>query len=367
MSDLNDKDIKNKIAWLQLIRTTGIGPLKFWQLIKKHGSVNNALEALDNCCPYDVALAEYKKHTQRSYGLLAAFEKEFPQILRKLPDCPPVISVCGDVGLLNKAALAIVGARNASLSGRQFSEKIARDLGAAGWVIVSGLARGIDDYAHRGSLASGTVAVVAGGIDQIYPPEHKQLYEAISKQGIIISEMPFGMPPAAYLFPRRNRIIAALSHGVVVIEAAMGSGSLITAQYASEQGTEVFAVPGSPLDPRSRGCNYLLKQGAVVTESVQDVLNAITVVPQGEDDGSTGPQKTVAFLSREKEVIPPHEFKLRLLADLGTVPISVESLLSQYDCPLPHLLGILTELEMNGQIQWHSGSMISLVQDLSPG
>jgi DNA processing protein len=207
--------------------------------------------------------------------ILCAGEPGYPLALAAVEDAPPVLSVIGDINLLARPTIGIVGARNASLNGRKFAEILARDLGENGHAIASGLARGIDTAAHTGSLPTGTIAVVAGGLNIVYPPENKKLYDQICEQGIIIAESPFGQEPFAQSFPRRNRIISGLSQGVVVVEASLRSGSLITARMAAEQGRDVFAVPGHPLDPRAEGTNSLLRDGAILVRSATDILNDI--------------------------------------------------------------------------------------------
>src|SRR6185436_9680252 len=208
--------------------------------------------------------------------MIAACESDYPQGLKALEAPPPAISVLGHPQLLHKEMIAIVGARNASALARKFADSLSRELGFAGLVVVSGLARGIDTAAHEAALAVGTVAVLAGGVDILYPPENEKLYAAIKNQGVILSEMRLGESPQARHFPRRNRIISGLSRGVVVVEAAEKSGSLITAQCALDQGREVFAVPGSPLDPRARGANRLIREGATLTESAEDILSVLS-------------------------------------------------------------------------------------------
>src|SRR5262249_50302589 len=202
-------------------------------------------------------------------------EPEFPAGLAALDPPPPVLSVLGNVDMFAREMIAVVGARNASALGMKLAARLAADLGSAGLVIASGLARGIDSAAHKAALATGTVAAIAGGVDIVYPPENQQLYEDIKEKGALVSEMPFGVAPLPRHFPRRNRIISGLARGVVVVEAAERSGSLITANYALEQGREVFAVPGSPLDPRAKGCNRLIREGAMLTESAEDVLTVL--------------------------------------------------------------------------------------------
>ncbi len=353
--------LDNKIKWLQLIRSEGIGPKRFWQLLNQYHSIEEALSSLSN--PYDShkATDEILDHQKKGYHLLTAFEPQFPTILRRLPDCPPLLSVYGDISCLKKPMVAIVGARNASLSGRQISFRIAQELGKTGWKIVSGLARGIDERAHQGSLATGTIAVVAGGVDCIYPAEHQNLYHKIKDNGAIISEMPLGTTAIATLFPRRNRLIAGLSQGVVVIEAALKSGSLITAEFALERGIEIFAVPGSPLDPRCVGSNKLIKQGAILVENAEDILNVIGIPPV-----APLPVSIKAEHERSAAVEPscaPKDLKHQLLVDLNLVPLEFEQLSSCYNCSPTVLLSLLSELEIEGLVHRHPGNKFSRTID----
>ena len=368
-----------KIQWLQLIRTDGIGPIRFWQFLKHYGSVEQTLASLSKVYPAEKAIAEMQSHDDQGYHLIAAFEPDFPQALRRHPDCPPLISVYGNVHCLNQPMMAVVGARNASLGGRQLSFSIAKDLGNAGWQIVSGLARGIDGRAHQGALSTGTLAVLAGGVDCIYPPEHQNLYHEIAKKGAVISEMPLGTTPMAALFPRRNRLIAGLSQGVIVIEAANRSGSLITADYALDQGVDVFAVPGSPLDPRCAGSNKLLKQGAILTESAADVFAVIPSGFQNMDSKIRGErpectkehiktrdlvdnQKPPSILTELAEPVSAFntgDLKQHLLTDLSLTPTDFEQLLPSYPHPAAVILGVLCELELEGLIQRHAGNKFS--------
>ncbi|HYS46767.1 MAG TPA: DNA-processing protein DprA, partial [Rhizomicrobium sp.] len=256
-------------AWLRLARTENVGPVTFRNLIARFGSATAALEELPRLAsrgggknfvlPDETeALRELDALAMLGGRMIAACEPEYPRGLKALEAPPPILSMLGHPHLLQKEMIAIVGARNASALARKFADMLARELGFAGLVVVSGMARGIDSSAHEAALAVGTVAVVAGGVDIIYPPENEKLYAAIKNQGVIVSEMRLGEAPQARHFPRRNRIISGLARGVVVVEAAEKSGSLITAQCALDQGREIFAVPGSPLDPRARGANRLI-------------------------------------------------------------------------------------------------------------
>jgi len=355
---------EDQLSWLRLIRSEKIGPITFWQLIGKYGSAQQALGALSSLIcqgnhKYRLASegdaeTELKEHKKRGFSLIPAFDPAFPQMLRSLPDCPPIISVYGQYDILNQPTLGIVGARNASLNGRQFAEQLAADLSKAGWKIASGLARGIDRYAHQGALAQGTIAVVAGGVDTIYPPEHKDLYHAIAKTGAVISEMPLSLFPGAGHFPRRNRLISALSRGVIVVEAALQSGSLITARTALEQGRELFAVPGSPLDPRCRGTNNLIRQGAGLVECAEDVLSAMDgpCIPCLQDDAAKPYQ------------LPPvpdwNALETDVFQDLGHTPVSMDAIIERHAVPPQTILTLMLEWELQGRIQRHPGNRVSL-------
>ena len=353
---------QTKIKWLQLIRTPGIGPIKFWNLLKKYEDVERALETLREPYPYSKAEAEMFEHQKRGYHLIAAFEENYPSRLKRLNDFPPLISVAGNIDVINKPAISIVGARNASLGGRKLSFHFAKGVGEKGGVIVSGLARGIDEAAHKGSLKTKTIAVLAGGVDHIYPPEHESLYNEILREGAIISEMPLGTSPSAPLFPRRNRLIAALSQGIVIVEAAHKSGSLITAEYALDLGIDVFAVPGSPLDPRCQGSNHLLKQGAILAQSATDILEVVGILSQSQttDDTYASP-KEYTFSTPIKS----SDIKKQILEDLTATPIAIENLLDNYNYPPGELMSLLAELELQGQLIRHPGNCVSLVLEVN--
>ncbi len=275
---------EQRLDWLRLIRSENIGPRTFRALINHYGGARAALSALPDLARRGGAAGpmriypreDAERELDAAHALGATFialgEADYPFRLQMIDDAPPLISVRGRVAALSLPAVAIVGARNASAAGVKFAERLARDLGHAGFAIVSGLARGVDAGAHRASLATGTIAVLAGGQDKIYPPEHAALLDSLLAEGAALSEMPFGWEPRSRDFPRRNRLISGLAAGIVVIEAARRSGSLITSRLALEQGREVFAVPGSPLDPRAEGSNSLLKQGATLVTEAADVI-----------------------------------------------------------------------------------------------
>ncbi len=280
---------QERLNWLRLSRSENIGPITFFQLLRRFGAASAALEAIPDLARrggrkkpiqlLDPGEAEREADIIAKSGarLIAACEPDYPLALRAIADPPPVLTVLGRIDLLGAASptVAIVGARNASGAGQRIAQGIAADLGTGGIIVASGLARGIDTAAHRGALATGTVAVVAGGVDVTYPPENRDLQASIAEKGCVISEQPMGTEPQARHFPRRNRLISGISLGVLIVEAAPRSGSLITARMALEQGREIFAVPGSPLDPRAQGTNHLLRQGAILTERADDISPVI--------------------------------------------------------------------------------------------
>jgi DNA processing protein len=313
-------------------------------------------------CPADEAERELTAAQRHGVAFVALNEPDYPARLQNIDDAPPLLAVRGNRGALALPMVAIVGSRNASAAGAKFAERIARDLGAAGFGTVSGLARGIDAAAHRASMATGTVAVLAGGHDRIYPPEHESLLAALLEQGAAISEMPMGWEPRARDFPRRNRLISGLALGVVIVEAAARSGSLITARMALEQGREVFAVPGSPLDPRAEGTNNLIKQGATLTTEAADVITALRPIlgqpaglalPAGEPDALTGPNDGPSSDERE-----------RIVSLLGPTPVALDDLIRLSGASAAHVRVALLELDLAGRLSWHAGGLVAL---LDPG
>ncbi len=357
-------------AWLRLARTQNVGPVTFAQLISRFGSATAALKEVPNLARRggasemrvpsdDDAKRELDALTKLGGRVIANCEPEFPPGLAALDPPPPLLSVLGHISLLSRDMVAIVGARNASALGRKFAERMAADLGAANLVIASGLARGIDTAAHEGSLATGTCAVMAGGIDVVYPPENTALYERIKTEGAIVSEMSVGQPPQARHFPRRNRIISGLARGIVIVEAAEGSGSLITANYALEQNREIFAVPGSPLDPRAKGTNRLIREGATLTESADDVLTALRpILGQNfrEPDGAMRPPHLNGAGS-EKEA---DRIRAQIVELLGPSPVDVDEIMRRSGASAAAVLTILLELELAGKLTRHPGNRVSL-------
>jgi DNA processing protein len=286
--------------------------------------------------------------------IIASCEADYPRGLADLEAPPPAISILGHPHLLQKEMIAIVGARNASALARKFADSLSRELGFAGLVVVSGLARGIDAAAHEAALAVGTVAVVAGGVDIIYPPENDKLYAAIKNQGVILSEMRLGEAPQARHFPRRNRIISGLARGVVVVEAAEKSGSLITAQYALDQGREVFAVPGSPLDPRARGANRLIREGATLTESAEDILSVLSpMLGGGFREAEAPPPRSTDAMEAEADRI-----RAAVEQALGPAPVEIDELIRQLGAPAAAVLTVILELELAGRCARQPGNKV---------
>jgi DNA processing protein len=297
--------------------------------------------------------------------LLCWGEPSYPSALAAVEDAPPVLTVLGETALLGHPIMAVVGARNASANGRRFARELAAGLGEGGLVVASGLARGIDAAAHLGAIETGTVAVVAGGADIVYPEENRGLYDIICRQGVVVAELPLGSEPQARHFPRRNRIISGMALGVVVVEAAARSGSLITARYALEQGREVFAVPGSPLDPRCRGANDLIRNGAVLTESAADVLSQLGPLLQGKPPP---PRPTAPVASTAVIGWPPTgaaepaagEAGLELVLErLGPTPVAVDELVRQCHLSAAAVATLLLELELSGRVERHPGNLVS--------
>ncbi len=356
-------------AWLRLARTQNVGPVTFAQLIARFGSATASLAELPRLSrrgggealkPPSEAEAREEIEKLHDIGgrLIASAEPEYPRGLAALDPPPPIISVLGHIMQFSREMVAMVGARNASALGRKLAGTLAKDLGEAGFVVVSGLARGIDTSAHEGSLASGTCAVIAGGIDVIYPPENASLYERIRAEGTIVSEMPLGQTPQARHFPRRNRLISGMSRGVIVVEAAEGSGSLITANYALEQNREIFAVPGSPLDPRAKGTNRLIRDGATLIETADDVIAVLRPILGGNfrepEDRSGSAHSDGIALEAEAD-------RIRKLVEeaLGAAPVDIDELIRLCRAPAAAVLTVIMELELAGRLARHSGNRVS--------
>jgi DNA processing protein len=292
-------------------------------------------------------------------------EPAYPSGLTAIDDAPPILSVLGRAKLLGSPIVAVVGARNASANGRRFSRDLAAALGQGGIVVVSGLARGIDAAAHLGALETGSVAVVAGGVDVVYPEENRGLHEALAREGAIVAELPLGTEPQARHFPRRNRLISGIALGVVVVEAAARSGSLITARFALEQGRDVFAVPGSPLDPRCRGSNDLLRHGAILTEGAEDVLSQLGAQLKRPaappPNPSLPPPAVMDWASAGTQPPVADDAALELITErLGPTPVAVDELVRQCHLSAAAVATLLLELELAGRVERHPGNLVSL-------
>lgn len=354
------------VARLRLIRSDNIGPVTYFQLLARFGSAQAAIDALPDLAargggraPKLASKAEIEREMERVEKLGARYlflgQGLYPSLLAELETAPPALIVKGDLNLLDRAAVAVVGARNASAAACRFARSLAQGLGAAGTIVVSGLARGIDSAAHDGALDTGTIAVIAGGIDVVYPPENEERQRSIAERGVLLAEQPPGTEPRARHFPWRNRIIAGLTHGTVVVEAAPKSGSLITARHAAEYGREVMAVPGSPLDPRAQGCNQLIREGATLVQNAEDVLEAVS------------PLRGRPFRQRELDYAAPgpaadaDEAARRGIADLlGPTPVPVDELIRQSGLTPALVQTVLLELEIAGRLERHAGGRVSL-------
>ena len=358
---------EERLCWLQLSRAEGVGATTFHRLIARYGNAAAALAALPELAarggnrsqgkvPARTALLdEFERAARMGVRCVTMRDPEYPMQLAQIPDAPPVLWVAGRSELLSRDGVAIVGARNASALGRKFARMLAAQLGKAGYLIVSGLARGIDTAAHEAALTSQTAAVVAGGIDHFYPPENEALQRQIAREHLLVSEMPMGSVPKEKHFPRRNRIISGLSRVVIVVEAAMRSGSLITARMAAEQGRDVFAVPGSPLDPRCEGANKLIRDGASLLMSVDDVLEALR---------SPGRSMSASLREPEQLELTPVEAsdadRDRILALLSYAPIHVDDLAREAGMEPQVLAACLLELEVAGRITRNAGGTVTL-------
>ncbi len=355
-----------RIDWLRLIRSDNVGPRTFRSLINHCGSAREAIERLPELarrgggdariCSQAEAEREIAAGLRIGVSLRAPGEPGYPPRLTTIDDAPPLLGVGGDFGVFARPMIAVVGSRNASGAGHKFAATLSRDLGEAGFVVVSGLARGIDQAAHKAALANGTVAVLAGGHDRIYPGEHQGLLDGILGTGGAISEMPMGHVPRARDFPRRNRLISGVALGVVVVEAAHRSGSLITARIANEQGREVFAVPGSPLDPRAAGTNDLIKQGATLVTQASDVIDAVAPIIDRPIE-LPGEEPDDDFTVDE----PDNSARARIVSLLGPSPVGLDDLVRMADASPAVVRTVLLELELAGRLERHGGGLVSLV------
>ncbi|MCT4609586.1 MAG: DNA-processing protein DprA [Pelagimonas sp.] len=365
----------DRVAWLRLLRSRRVGVATFYRLMGEHGSAQAALEALPEVaraagvskyspCPLGVVINEMKAARLNGAHMVCRGEKTYPPELMNIADAPPVLWVKGHLPILSRGSVALVGARNASSLGIRMARTLGAGLGEAGMVVASGLARGIDTTAHISSLETGTVAVLAGGVDVMYPSENTRLAaEIIEKGGALISEQPMGMQPIARHFPMRNRIVSGLAKAVVVVEAAAKSGSLITARNALDQGREVMAVPGHPLDPRAGGCNILIRDGAHLVRTTEDILEALP--PEEQPTAPEHPDMPEIPLARPEQRTLQQAAALhaQILDRLGPSPLAEDQLIRDLGGNASTVSPALTELELTGQVLRQPGGLLSLDPD----
>lgn len=371
---MNDQQ---KIDWLRLARTETVGPITFHKLLTKYGTAEAALNALPiltknkpiKICDARTAENEINALNKIHGKMIFACDTEYPVSLTSLEDAPPVLSVIGNTDLFQKQSVALVGSRNASLNGRKLAQKIAHDLGREGFVVTSGLARGIDTSAHEGALLSGTIAVVAGGVDIIYPKENTDLYNRICETGAVVSECALGTQPIAQHFPKRNRIVSGLSSGTVVIEASLRSGSLITARMAAEQGRDVMAVPGFPLDPRSEGTNALIRDGVVLVRDAADIIEQIGSFLKPKSHTEQISFSEIVGLTQENglsdiaanDCYSRENLSALILPELSSTPVGVDEIVRVCNLKSSDVQGTLLEMELEGVVQRLPGNRVCLV------
>lgn len=362
---------KEIIDWIQLSRSENIGPITFFKILEHFGSVENALANFDNflnssknpqkikLCERSIAIEEFEKTENFGGKILIFSDPLYPQLLREIPDSPPLITVKGDLDLLSQEKIAVVGPRNASFNALLYAKKFTLLLGQSSVISVSGMARGVDTAVHEASILSGTIAVLAGGINNIYPQENTNLYQQISKCGLILSEMPFDYIPKGPNFIQRNRLVSGLSIATVVIEAGLKSGSLATARFASEQNREIFAVPGSPFDPRCHGTNRLIKEGANIVTEVEDILSATTKKNYYH-------KKTAQISQIKKEYNFSNDqvsnARQKILEKLNSEPTNIDSLIFQLQIPINLFNTAVMELEIDNQVAVNYGKIVKLME-----
>lgn len=358
---MNQQDL---VDWIRLIGTENVGPATFRHLLQRYGSAAEALKILPIISKEkrltipNIKFAEdqLQKAHENNVKILTWDSPEYPTYLKAIDSAPPVLYIKGDHKLLYTQSLAIVGSRNASLNGIKFTRDVSSDLGASGLNIISGLAQGIDTAAHQGSLDTGTIAVLGGGVDIVYPKENAGLHNLIGEQGLLVSEFPFGTPPTAHHFPRRNRIIAGLSSGVLVVEARHQSGSMITANYANDFGRDIFAVPGFPYDPRSEGPNQLIMNGAYLVRNASDIIDHLSI--HLDLVKSFDPKKY--FPTPGPEVRSLSEMKSKVLDLLSTTSTDIDLIIQHTGLSAAYVWDVILELELSGKLERLSGNKVSL-------
>ncbi|WP_299841909.1 DNA-processing protein DprA [uncultured Roseovarius sp.] len=360
----------DRISWLRLLRSRRVGPSTFFRLLKEHGTAQAALEALPEVaraagvekyeiCPEGVVFAEIKAARAAGAHLICAGDAEYPKNLLEISDAPPLIWTIGDPSILSRPMIALVGARNASSLGLRMARALAGDLGARGYVVVSGLARGIDTAAHQAALDSGTIAVLGGGVDVMYPAENTKLAQDIAENGLRLAEQPMGLIPQARHFPRRNRIISGIAQATVVVEAAAKSGSLITARNALDQGREVLSVPGHPFDARAAGCNMLIRDGARLVRNAEDIIEALPALETARQ--AEFPMETPTDLRSDKHDLgETADLHSQILDRLGPSPLAEDQLIRDLATPARNVSPVLVDLELEGRIKRQAGGLLAL-------
>ena len=379
----NSKDTHNNnydhnfiVSYIRLARTKNIGPKTFFELLKLFSSPINAIShiqelgkrnkkfSLISIPSIGDILLEIERAEKFNAKIVLECYEEYPNVLRFFEDRPVVLTLLGNIELIKKQQIAVVGSRNGSASSNMFAEQIAREIGVQGYIITSGMAKGIDKAAHLGAMKTGTIAVMASGINNIYPKENEKLYHEISKEGLVVTEKAFGQEPVAKYFPQRNRIIAGLAIGVLVVEAAERSGSLITARIASEYGKEIFAVPGSPLDMRCRGNNLLLKQGATLVESAEDVIfslkNNLQLDLMLDSQIEKRHQLDPIYEIPAEDAL--NKYRKKLISALSFVPIDIERLIEYTEIPYNIMLLLILEMELSGELERFYGNKVALIR-----
>lgn len=358
------------LSLLRLIRSRRVGPATFHRLIAEHGSAAAALEALPEIaakagmreyqsCPEGVAEAELRAGHRIGASLIRCDSPHYPPLLRQIDGAPPILWMRGDVSLLSRDAIAVIGARNASSLGLRMARSMATGLGDAGFNVIAGLARGVDTAAHNAALPTGTVAVMAGGVDVIYPAENIVLAAQIAEKGALISEQPPGTEPAARHFPTRNRIVSGLSRAVVVIEAAHRSGTLITAKNALDQGREVMAVPGHPMDARAAGCNLLIRDGALLVRNAADVVTALT--PDATITNQRAADiESAATCDRDLNHEQAPHLEAHILSRLGPSPTEENDLIRDLGVSASQASAAILSLELQGRLTRLAGGRLAL-------
>lgn len=369
-----EKETKQLINIIRLIRTQNVGPITFFKLLEKFKDEENALHHVNlmakkngkdiKIYSIEEAKEEIAIANQKNIHIVSYLSEYYPPLLKNIEDKPPVLFVKGNLSLLKKSSIGIVGSRDCTLNGKLIAKKFAQELGNNGFLVVSGLARGIDTSAHQGSIEKGTLAFLGGGVDVVYPTENKDLYEEIATKGALVSEFKIGTPPIASNFPKRNRLISGMSRGILVIEASKNSGSIITANMALEQGRDVFAIPGSPLDRQSSGANTLIQNGAILVQNVEDIINSLNTYTLKE---SANKFKNTQLNFENISQIDDNKLesaKSYLLQILSSTPISVDIILRETDFNFDVIQNAILELELIGKVIRLPNNSISLIVDI---